>query len=362
MTSFLGPIGTAVPTFDYGQMDLFAAMQQRLPLARKQEKALRGLYKHSGINTRYSVLPDFKEDNADPLLYGRNQDFPPLSERMACYLEQVLPLALQAVKDTGEPVDDLTHLIAVSCTGLAAPGLDLMLLKALNLPAHVHRTCVHYMGCYAALHALKQADAICRADPDSRVLVVCVELCTLHFQQDTSWDHLTSSLLFADGAAAVVVSGTAALPRLALKSFYSEVALEGWDEMAWHPDEKGFLMRLGRGVPFMLQESAEPLLQNALARHGHPTDIAEWAIHPGGRLILDLLIKTLNLPENAFWASRQVLANYGNMSSPTVLFVLQAIQEKLLKTRSAATDVFAAAFGPGLTMETALLRWNTEGL
>lgn len=345
-------MGTALPPFAYPQMALFEAVAARLPLEPKQQKALKGLYKHSGIDTRYSVLPDFLPTHEAVLYTSETEGFPWLSARMAQYQEQVLPLALAAVQDTGEDLQAVTHVIAVSCTGLAAPGLDLMLLRALELPVHTQRTCVHYMGCYAAIHALKQADQICRANPEAQVLVVCVELCTLHFQGDTSWDHLTSSLLFADGAAAVLVRARPFenAPPLGLRHFYSEVALEGWDEMAWHPHEKGFLMRLGRGVPFLLKDQAEGLIQRALAPLGHtPEAIAHWAIHPGGRLILDLLVRELNLDPNALWASRQVLQRYGNMSSPTVLFVLQALQKEPLQG-----PLFMAAFGPGLTMETAL--------
>lgn len=350
-------------------MDLYAAMTRVLPLDAKQSKALKGLYKHSGIHTRHSVLPDFLPATSESsleasstALYPQSVEgaFPPLSARMAVYQEAALPLALAAVRDAEVPLDKVTHLIAVSCTGLAAPGMDLMLLRALELPAHTHRTCVHYMGCYAALHGLKQADSICRADPEAHVLLVCVELCTLHFQPDTSWDNLTSSLLFADGAAAVMVTGqmtgqAPATPALEMRHFYSEVALEGWDEMSWNPDEKGFLMRLGRGVPFMLQNHSQPLIKRALERAGLSLDdVHHWAIHPGGRLILDLLIRELNLAPDALWSARQVLQRYGNMSSPTILFVLKALQG----VAQASENIFAAAFGPGLTMETALLRWH----
>ena len=360
-------------------MHLYAAMTRVLPLEAKQSKALKGLYKHSGIHTRHSVLPDFLPEVADVrpeanedanveasidtnleaalYPYGAEEDFPPLSARMAVYNAEVLPLALAAVRDADIPLDKVTHIIAVSCTGLAAPGLDLMLLRALGLPAHTHRTCVHYMGCYAAVHALKQADSICRADPESHVLLVCVELCTLHFQRDISWDNLTSSLLFADGAAAVLVSGQAPVtPSLQMRHFYSEVALAGWDEMSWHPDEKGFLMRLGRGVPFMLQNHSKSLITSALERAGLSFEnVHHWAIHPGGRLILDLLVRELSLPPEALWSARQVLQDYGNMSSPTILFVLKLLQQAV----KAQDTIFAAAFGPGLTMETAVLRWHS---
>lgn len=349
--SFLSRVGTAVPPFAYAQSALFDAVAARLPLEASQQKALQSLYKHSGIQTRHSVLQDFMPHRSASLYAA--EDFPGLRARMQQYQTHVLPLALAAVEDIQCDLQGVTHLIAVSCTGLSAPGLDLMLLQALHLPAHTQRTCVYYMGCYAALHALKQADQICRSTPGAQVLVVCVELCTLHFQADTSWDHLTSSLLFADGAAAVLVQSQAFAETapLALHHFYSEVALDGWHEMSWEPDEKGFLMRLGRGVPFLLQARSRALLERALAPARYAiADIAHWAIHPGGRLILDLLTRELCLDAEALWASRQVLAAYGNMSSPTALFVLRALQERPLQRG----PLLLAAFGPGLTMETAL--------
>ncbi|PKL76464.1 MAG: naringenin-chalcone synthase, partial [Candidatus Melainabacteria bacterium HGW-Melainabacteria-1] len=261
----------------------------------------------------------------------------------------------QCLDQAGVHPDRISHLIAVSCTGMSAPGLDLMLLRALELPVHTHRTGIHFMGCYAAMHGLKQADAICRADPKALVLVVCAELCTLHFQKDTSPDNLAASLLFADGAAAVLVAGSE-LPDIAntgrslrLDGFYSEVAFAGWQEMAWDISSRGFLMRLSSYVPELLRQGLLPLVSRALNRLGlNQAQVDHWAIHPGGRKILDLAAEELDLPQQALWASYQVLKRYGNMSSPTVLFVLAALQEKL----QPGQRVFAAAFGPGLTMET----------
>lgn len=356
--TILQALGTAVPPHAYAQMDLLEFMLGKLPLEPPQQDQLRKLYAHSGINTRHSVLADFGQqpEAGGPALFGAAQS-PSLQQRMAVFHAQALPLALQAIQRSEADLSQVTHLIAVTCTGLAAPGLDLMLMRALDLPSKLMRSSVNFMGCYAALHGLKQADAICKADPKARVLLVCVELCTLHFQFETSWDSLTSSLLFADGAAAALLTGQQAADQpglgLELLGFASEVAFEGWEEMAWHPAETGFLMRLGPGVPAYLRQGARPLVERALAAHQlTPADVSHWCLHPGGRKIIDEFAAALSLAPEAVQASRKVLERFGNMSSPTVLFVLR----ELLPAMQTGERGLMAAFGPGLTLESAVFQ------
>lgn len=353
--SFINALGTAVPAHRYGQSDLLAFMLERIPMPPEKQAKLSHLYTHSGIDYRHSVLPDFGRQSDNDLFASPEEAS--LSARMQVYQQEVLPLSLQAIQrclesQTAYRREAITHLIAVSCTGLSAPGLDLMLLKALDLPSHTQRTCVHYMGCYAALHALKQADAICRADPEAVVLVVCAELCTLHFQQEASLDSLASCMLFADGAAAALISGRPLQPQsLAIEGFYSEVMLEGWNDMTWNLSETGFLMRLGPAVPQLLRQGMTELVRRAQEHlHWETTPPQAWALHPGGRKILDFCAEALELPTGALQASRQVLREYGNMSSPTVLFVLAEMLQQPLPEQA---RIFTAAFGPGLTMESA---------
>lgn len=356
-------IGTAVPDFAYKQSDLVETMLQLVPLPPDQAERVKRMAIGTGINTRYSVLPDYRPEGARRMHPpGPNYEpTPKLETRMEVFHAEAPPLALKAIENclarvpaqiSGLGRDRITHLIAVSCTGLAAPGLDLMLLRALELPAHTHRTAVHFMGCYAAMHGLKQADAICRADTDAVVLVVCVELCTLHFQKDDTPDNLAATLLFADGAAAALLAGedvVATGPALRLEGFYSEVATAGWQDMAWHLSGQGFLMKLSAYVPDLLSQGIRALITRALTRLGlQQTDIAHWALHPGGRKILDLAEYELKLPEGALKSAYGVLKDYGNMSSPTILFVLARLWPEML----AGEKVLAAAFGPGLTMET----------
>ncbi|MGV3525253.1 MAG: type III polyketide synthase [Candidatus Sericytochromatia bacterium] len=344
-------LGTALPAYAYAQSALLNYMQATLDLPEALTHKLGRLYARSGIATRYSVLPDF--GRAGEGLFADPTSPASLQARMAIYHREALPLALNAIQNclAQVPAQTITHLIAVSCTGLAAPGLDLMLLRALELAPETARTGVYYLGCYAALHALKQADAICRSDPQARVLLVCAELCTLHFQFDTTPDSLASAMLFADGAAAALIAPQGA--GLELCGFASAVDFSGWDEMAWHPSETGFLMRLGHGVPDHLQRHGRPLLEKALAAQGlRRQEVQHWALHPGGRKILDVLAQELELPPQALAASRHVLQNCGNMSSPTVLFVLAQLWAQV----QAGEWVCAAAFGPGLSLESAVLR------
>lgn len=359
MNARLMALGTALPANAYEQIALAETLLQLVPLPPEAAHRFRKMAAHSGIQTRHSVLPDYAS-GSQRKLYPPTPDFEPvpgIERRMEVFHAEALPLALAAIQaclanrpELGR--DRITHLIAVSCTGMVAPGLDLMLLRALELPSHTHRTAVHFMGCYAAMHGLKQADAICRADPEAVVLVVCVELCTLHFQKDPTPDNLAASLLFADGAAAALVAGaavTAPGPTLQLAGFYSEVATAGWQDMAWQLSGQGFLMKLSAYVPELLRQGIRPLMTRALGRLGLGLeDIDRWALHPGGRKILDLAARELELPPGALETAYGVLRDCGNMSSPTILFVLARLWPQLL----AGQKLLAAAFGPGLTMET----------
>lgn len=361
----INALGTAVPDYAYAQSDLLAFMLKKIPMHPVKQEKLSQFYARSGIKTRHSVLPDFGSEERQ--LFA--SDNASLSERMAVYEKAVVPLALNAIQNCFDSqsleteaiqLQEVTHLIAVTCTGMSAPGLDLMLLRALDLPTHTERTCVHYMGCYAAMHALKQAHAIVRSEPDAVVLVVCAELCTLHFQQEESLDSLASSLLFADGAGAALLSRRGQ-SGLRLEHFYSEVMLEGWQEMAWNLSESGFIMRLGSEVPVLLQEGMSELVTKAMKKFDWRVQPDFWALHPGGRKILDLTERALHLSPEALNVSRKILSDYGNMSSPTVLFVLKEIlsqcQNTFSSTDHAEAKIFAAAFGPGLTMESAGLSY-----
>jgi len=238
---------------------------------------------------------------------------------------------------------------------MSAPGLDLELMELLDLPKTVFRTSVNFMGCYAALHALKIADAFCRADKGAKVLIVCTELCTLHFQQEPSTDNITSSLLFGDGsAAALVVGDDHAGKGVTIDGFYSEIVTRGKKDMSWELSSTGFQMVLSSYIPDLIEEDFAALVNRALEKNNsHMEAIRHWCIHPGGRKILDSIQKSLHFTNGRLDMSYEVLKEYGNMSSPTILFVLQRIMGQL--DYSQPDKIFGAAFGPGLTMETCML-------
>ena len=247
--------------------------------------------------------------------------------------------------------NEITHLITVSCTGMSAPGLDLQVMELMGLPQNVYRTSVNFMGCYAAIHGLKIADAICRSEKNAKVMIVCTELCTLHFQKEPTVDSIASSLLFGDGAAAVLVTNNEYnKPGLKLDQFYSEVITKGKKDMAWELSSSGFLMTLSGFVPELLEEDFNPLVTRALEKANiERNEIAQWCIHPGGRRILDAIHRSLSFTNGDLRYSYETLKEVGNLSSATILFVLKKIMNSGL---TSGQRVFGAAFGPGLTMET----------
>ena len=249
--------------------------------------------------------------------------------------------------------NQITHLITVSCTGMSAPGLDLQVMEMMNLPHTIVRTSVNFMGCYAAIHAMKIADAFCGSSENANVVVVCTEFCTLHFQKEISVDNMTSSLLFADGCAAILMQGNNAGKGLKLENFYSDVIFKGKKDMSWQLSTNGFLMTLSGYIPELIKADFEQLVATALQKtNRNQADVTDWCIHPGGKKILQSIAQSLHLEKESFAASYEVLNDYGNMSSPTILFVLKKIMDEIEGNKKSDAVIFGAAFGPGLTMET----------
>ncbi|OSZ77636.1 naringenin-chalcone synthase [Chitinophagaceae bacterium IBVUCB2] len=352
-------IGTAIPAFKHEQSVILDFMQRVYALDEKDKRKLKYLYRQGGIDTRYSVIPDYSSPAAEWAFYSSTENlepFPKLEKRMQWYQQHAAQLSLAAINKCIDqsPEHTITHLITVSCTGMSAPGLDLELLELLNLPTTTFRTSINFMGCYAAIHALKIADAFCKADKKATVLIVCTELCTLHFQKEHTVDNMTSSMLFSDGAAAVLVTGNEEQDGLTIDNFYSMVSLKGKKDMAWQLSSKGFLMTLSGYVADMIEEDFDVLVQQALAAANlNKENITQWCIHPGGKKILEAVHKSLGFTNGQLQTCYDVLRDYGNMSSPTVLFVLENIMATLNKKQK--NTIFGAAFGPGLTMETFIL-------
>ncbi|MEX2592159.1 MAG: type III polyketide synthase [Anditalea sp.] len=325
------------------------------------------LLRESHIKSKYSVLPDFSLNEKQPMLFlPRNCCYkdPGTRERMKIFNREAIKLATEAAQNCilNSPFqkEEITHIITVTCTGLSAPGLEIQISKTLDLPKETHLMTVNFMGCYAAFHALKLADIICKAVPSSKVLIICVELCTIHFKSTSNNDNLLSTLLFSDGAAAVMVTNeNVDGVSLQLSGFSSLLIPEGEKEMGWEPGDNGFEMRLTAKVPAYIQQNMQQAFHSLLQKvKVKPEQIGYYAIHPGGKAILKAFSKALELREEQLDSSFGVLSQFGNMSSPTVLFVLEDIWQKFSNSTRTEASVYAAAFGPGLTIESGL--WNIK--
>lgn len=346
-----------MPAYRHQQNDILQFMQRVFAMNPAGNRKLGFLYRQSGIESRYSVIPDYSLAIEDWEFYPQTENldpFPGLEQRMGCFNKEAAPLSTDAIRqciDGKINPAGITHLITVSCTGMSAPGLDLQIIELMNLDTRIYRTSLNFMGCYAAIHALKMADSICKSDAAAKVVIVCTELCTLHFQREASINSITSSLLFADGSAAVLVTPDSFQEDgLYLNGFYSEIISKGKNDMSWELSSSGFLMTLSGYVPDLIEEDFNSLVNKASAHIGiDRSKISDWCIHPGGKRIIDAICRSLQLKQEELEPSYAVLKNYGNMSSPTILFVLEKIMKAAHRQEQ---HVFAAAFGPGLTMET----------
>jgi predicted naringenin-chalcone synthase len=342
--SFISHIGTAVPKNKHLQSEILKFMLAKTNFSPTEQRMVKLMYGMSGIESRYSVLDVFSHSEQEGFFETETK----VQDRLSIYDREAVMLAQAAIKDAEIELSKVTHLITISCTGLSAPGLDIALVKALDLDPEIERTSVNFMGCYAAIHGLKMADAIAKSRADASVLVVSVELCTLHFQAENKLDFITSNLLFGDGAACVLVNSKGT--GLRIDSFYSKLFLEAENSMAWNISENGFLMKLATDVPDIVFQNINGFIATALAKlKSVDRDNFEWLIHPGGRKILEASAKALGLKTEALAASFGVLKAYGNMSSATLLFILKAV------FHSPKKHLLLTGFGPGITMESVIL-------
>lgn len=364
-TSLYG-IGTAVGAHRLGQ-DRALAFASRVAEADAGDPALEGtldrldrIYKASGIDSRHSVLADFcRDDAADFAFFPKNwglEPFPGTAARMRAYEAASVALAesaaRRALEGAGVAPGEVTHLILTTCTGFFAPGPDILLMGRLGLSPGVKRTLIGFMGCYAGFNGLRAADDIVRAWPDAVVLQVSVELCSLHFQKGAAPDFQLANALFSDGAGAAVYAARASrdggLGDLAATQ--CRVSPDSLAQMSWRIGDCGFEMRLDRRIPASLREAAAPFVSRLLETADlQRSEVAGWAVHPGGRRIVEGVQESLSLEDAEVAASLEVLRGFGNMSSATIFFVLE---RALARSRG---PVAALGFGPGLTMEGAVL-------
>lgn len=360
--SYITAIETAVPEFCHTQNAITSFYENStndLSIRRK----IRSIASKAEIDTRYSILADFSSIPDYYTFFSKNRSIDPeptLTQRMACFRTEALQLSLKAIKkikNLDAIKNSITHIITVTCTGLFTPGLDVEIIKELDLKPTTQRSSVNFMGCNAAILALNSANSICNSIPNSKVLIVCVELCTIHFQKNYSDDYILSTALFGDGCAAVLVaSNKSDVPYykcLQIKSFNSLLIHKGYQEMAWQITERGFIMNLTSYVSEMINGSIKEFL-NGISLKKESIDY--WAIHPGGKRILDDFSETLDIDKTALHQSYDVLKKHGNMSSATVLFVLKQVIESNEDIKTGET-IFSAAFGPGLSVETMQLQY-----
>ncbi|GAA4440324.1 type III polyketide synthase [Ravibacter arvi] len=361
---FITGLGVSVPPHRFSQAGVGGFMKRHMLLDEKLGRWVDLLVKQSKINFRHSVIPDYGTGTGGYQFFPNNESltpFPGVSARMKAYKQHALPLAVSAAEKcmrSAGGTGEITHLIVVSCTGMYAPGLDVGLVGALGLPGSVSRTCINFMGCYAAFNALKVASAIVGADDRARVLLVCVELCSLHFQKESAeTNHLLTNMLFADGASAALVEAvpSSGKPSFAVVDYASDLFPEGKDEMTWEISDFGFAMKLTGHVPEVLRNGVGGVLERLLqANNTGMGEVRHFAFHPGGPRVLEVLEKACNISPSANRWAYETLRDFGNMSSATLFFVLQKIMEN--EVIKAGDLVLSAAFGPGLTCESALLR------
>jgi predicted naringenin-chalcone synthase len=325
-----------------------------------QARRLKVLYERSGVKQRHAVVLN---ELGERWFFRSADEVPTTKERMELYGQLAGPLAVQAaaraLEEAAVEPASITHIVVASCTGMGSPGVDCVLIESLKLSPSVSRTHIGFMGCHAAINALAVAHAFSRADSSARVLVVCVELCSLHFHYNSTREgQEVANALFSDGAAAAVIGQSAhnsgqpagdkgTPPRIA--GFTSVLWPQTAEEMSWSIGNHGFEMGLRASVPAHIESGVSAWLAPWLSKFRLAVpDIQGWAVHPGGPRILSATTAGLGLESSACDASREVLKNYGNMSSPTVLFVLQSMLSR-------PGPWVALAFGPGLVGEACLL-------
>jgi predicted naringenin-chalcone synthase len=373
-------IGTAVPPGFATQEQALELMIRTCALTGDRLRFARAIFERSGIRGRASVLCD----PAGAQTFYCAPGPPGTKARMDLYAKHAPALAQRACEGAlgvaGCAPGSITHIVTASCTGFGAPGVDVDLVERLGLRPDVRRIHVGFMGCHAAINALTAASALARAGPlrsgeRPRVLVACVELSSIHLQPSDRPDHIVAGALFGDGAGACVVDPAAQDTdgadgregSLELIDTASTILPGSRDAMSWNIGDTGFAMTLAESVPGLVREHLRPWLASWLeSATGTPFDPASlaWCVHPGGPRVLEAVGDAAGLDPAALRFSREVLRDYGNMSSPTILFILQ----RMLEERAAGggsggggglrpgTPVVMLAFGPGLALEGALAR------
>jgi predicted naringenin-chalcone synthase len=362
MSFRISGIGTAVPSELITQDDAARLAIELAGQAESHAPAIQALYRKTGVRKRHSTLITTSTNGQPatqtffPIATDAGDRGPTTGDRMRRYEHAALDLAANAARvalsESNTTPEEIAHLVTVSCTGFSAPGIDIGLVESLGLDRGVSRTHVGFMGCHGALNGLRVAAALSHSVPVSKVLLCCVELCSLHHQYAADPQQVVANALFSDGAAAIVGNfDDSSDCAWQLVDQFSYVLPETADLMSWRIGNNGFDMRLSPHVPGVIKQMLKPWLCTQLARHSLTIeDIRSWAIHPGGPRILTACAESLGLDYACLEPSQRVLADFGNMSSPTVLFILNQ-----LRSQADSLPCVMLAFGPGLTIEAALI-------
>ncbi|MBI4557503.1 MAG: type III polyketide synthase [Candidatus Hydrogenedentes bacterium] len=354
-------MGTALPPYFIGQEESVRYAQEAFCRTDEQKRILPLLYRMSGVKKRYSALLEAPEGTENrqsflPMPTGSEDRGPTIGARMNVYERESLPLAVraatQALANSATVPKDITHLVTVSCSGFVAPGVDIRLIKDLGLRATVQRAHLGFMGCHGALNGLRVAHGFANTDPQARVLLCAVELCSIHYHYGWNPDFIVANALFADGAAALIAAPAKDGQDGAWQVHATGSCLlpDSEDAITWRIGDHGFVMSLSPRVPDLIATHLKAWLESWLSAHGLAlSDIRSWAVHPGGPRILGAVNTALSLPKDALDVSKELLREHGNMSSPTVLFIINQLRQ-----RGAQRPCVALAFGPGLMAEAAL--------
>jgi predicted naringenin-chalcone synthase len=358
MRPTIAGIATALPPHRIHQPDAAEAARAFSCETKEQDRIFSAIFRLSGVETRHSVVLDTPggELTSRQSFYGATS--PTTRQRMQQYEEHAGPLAARAaggaLADAEIDPGRVTHVVTVSCSGFSSPGIDYVLIRRLGLPSDVARTHVGFMGCHGLLNGLRVARAFVEAEASARVLLCAVELCSLHFQYGWDAERMVANALFADGAAAMVIlPGAECRERSAYSILANGATLlpDCEDAMSWRIGDHGFTMTLSPRVPELVGAHVRPWLSRWLAQHGLTIEtVGSWAVHPGGPRILSVFGEAAGLDRSALSHAFGVLADYGNMSSATIAFILHR-----LRAARARRPCVAIGFGPGLAVEAALL-------
>ena len=363
MSAAILALSTAVPPISYDQEKAAAKIIEIFDLPEERAQQVRRIYQNSAIRKRHSVIADFHEKKEQWNFWGSEypRKIPGMARRNDCYKKEALKLAEEAARQAlerwGGDVSHISHLISVSCTGVMAPGIEFHLMQKLGLPSTINQSGINFMGCFGAFKGLSVAKAFAQEHPNHRILLICTELCTLHLQVGQDLESITGHSLFADGAAGAIIGipTKTETPLWNIERTHSLGFKDSLDKMSWEAGDHGFFMRLSPTVPVLIGREIQAFADHLLRDKVAPEE-CHWAIHPGGKSIIQAIEKAMDLKRDQTAASWEILSEFGNMSSATFLFVLDQISRQ----KNQRSWTAGLGFGPGLSAEGILLRSTTQ--